>query len=381
MKKLLITLIAFLFISVAFVFGADIVSAKEYEVKPATGGDAGYENYANIKNKLIRIGKEGGGTLVIKEGEYPITNTLYVDSNTTIRFEGAVTLKKDATNSYSSSTLFQLVPYAYKDSKNVTSKYNGVHDVKFEGSEITVFDMQNYNQGSTNAITLVMANNKNISIESIQFQNIKKGHFIEMDGCKNVSIKHCRFFGMADNKYHNKEAINLDTNDKKTGGFSQAWSKKDKTPNKNITIYECIFGNLVRAVGTHRYSAKKYHSNIKVDCCTMEYVKTPLGMLNWKNSVVKNNVFVGCKANKKYNYTIFMAGVRNLTFTKNGFISVKSKTILKYYAKYQTAHKEYKPTKSKLTKKNIKALKNNTAEYGTKRTFKIGKKKYKWKRS
>ena len=225
-----------------------------------------------------------------------------------------------------------------------------------------------------------MANCNNVYFEGINFRNVKKGHLVEMDGCANVTFKSCSFSGMKDNKYHNKEAINLDTNDWKTGGFSQSWSTKDRTPNKNITITGCFFEDLVRAVGTHRYSAKKYHTNIKFINNLVSSVKTPLGMLNWKNSTIKNNIFFDCIANKKYNYSFLMAGVRNITFTNNDLNRVKSKEVLKYYAKYQTSQKEYKPTKSKLTKKNIKALKNNIVEGGTKRKFKIGKKKYKWKK-
>ena len=258
------------------------------------------------------------------------------------------------------------------------SKYNGESNIHFESDGTTVFDMKNKNKGSTMSVCAVMANNSNVSFKGITFQNIKMGHLVEMDGCKNVTFDNCAFKNMADNKYHNKEAINLDTNDKTTGGFSQKWSKPDKTSNKNITIKNSKFENLVRAVGTHRYSAGKYHTKIKFINNKVKKVKTPLGMINWKNATVKNNEFSNAKANKRYNYNFLAAGVRNLTFTKNVLKKCKGKEVFKYYAKYQTAQKEYKATKSKLTKKNIKALKDNKATKGTKRKFYIGKKKYKW---
>ena len=377
MKKLLLTTITFLILGAAFFFGGDKVSAARYNVSPQS--DA-YSNYKTIRNTLTKIGEEGGGTIVFESGKYVISNTLYVQSNTTLYFESNVTLEKD-TSSGASSTMFQLIPFAWKDAPDMVSGYNGMHDIQFLGDRTTVIDMKNHNQGSTNAIAVVMANNRNVYFQGITFQNVKKGHLVEMDGCYNVCFENCTFKNMADNKYHNKEAINLDTNDWKTGGFSQSWSKKDKTPNKKISIYCCRFENLVRAVGTHRYSAKKYHTNITFMDNDVVNVKTPLGMLNWKNCYIGINRFYNCKANKKYNYSFFMAGVRNVEFTDNLFSNVKAKEVLKYYAKYQTSQKEYKATKSKLSKKNIKALKKNYVSKGTKRKFKLGKKKYKWKKA
>lgn len=381
MKKLLITAIAFIIIGVTFMFGKT-VSAKNITVSPDVSdasADGSYysRDYINIRNALNQISNAGGGTLTLKSGTYKVSNTLYVGSNTNIKFEKNVTIDK-LFGSASSSTLFQLIDFGHKDSSNVYGGYNGKSNIHFYGDESTIIDMHNKNIGKTPAIAVVMANNSDVSFYGITFQNIKLGHIIEMDGCKNVKISYCTFKNMADNKYHNKEAINLDTNDLNTGGFSQSWSKKDKTPNKNISIYDCQFENLVRAVGTHRYSLNKYHTNILFRNNKVTKVKTPLGMLNWKNATIRRNQFNNCKANKKYNYSFFMAGVRNIKFYYNSFNNVKSKEVLKYYPKYQTSQKEYKPTKSKLSKKNIKLLKQNYARKGTKRKFKIGKKKYKW---
>lgn len=384
MKKLIIASIVLAIGFAAFLFGENIVSAKDMTVYPKEerkpSGDHYSADYINIRDALKVIGESGGGKLTVQPGHYYISNTLYVGSNTTIVFDNGVTFEKIG-GSACSSTMFQLIPFYRKDSVGVVGKHNGVKNVTFNGQMDTIIDMNNVNIGKTPAIAIVMANNKNVSISGFQFRNIKNGHFIEMDGCEDVNISNAAFIDMKDNKYHNKEAINLDTNDKKTGGFSQKWSKRDKTPNNRVSIINCSFYDLVRGVGTHRYSYGKYHSKIEVSQCEFIRVKTPIAMLNWKKSKVMYNTFLDSKPNKKYNYAFFMAGVRNLRFEKNYLGGLKGKPVLKYYAKYQTSHKEYKPTKSKLSKANIKALKNNFVKYGTKRTFKIGKKKYKWKKA
>ena len=367
----------------AFLFGGDKVLAKDITVEPADtvkpSGNTYSKDYIRVRNALKEIGEAGGGTLTVKTGHYYISNTLYVGSNTTINFEDDVTFEKLG-GSACSSTMFQLIPFAQKDAVGVVGKHNGVKNVHFNGKNGTKFDMKNVNIGKTPAIAIVMGNNSNVSMEYITFSNIKNGHFIEMDGCKNVYILRCDFLNMADNKYHNKEAINLDTNDKKTGGFSQKWSKKDKTPNEKVTIQTCTFSNLVRGVGTHRYSYGKYHYKILLSTCTFSKVKTPVAMLNWKKSRVGNSYFELSKPNKRYKYSFLMAGVRGLTFVYNTMSGLKGKPVIKYYKKYQTSHKEYKPTVSKLSKQNIFDMENNVACDGTKRTFKIGKYKLKWKK-
>lgn len=368
-----------LMIGVGFALGKN-VSAKNITLSPSNEKEDGkyYSiDYISIRNALNEIGEAGGGTLTLKSGTYNVSNTLCVGSNTTIKFQKKVVLNK-IFGKAASSTLFQLISFDKVFDKNVVSKYKGEHNIHFKGNG-TVFNMNNKNKGSTMSIAVVMANNANVSFEGITFEKVKWGHLVEMDGCKSVSFKKCTFRNMADNKKHNKEAINLDTNDKETGGFSQEWSKPDKTPNTQITIANCEFKNLVRAVGTHRYSGGKYHTKIKFINNKCDKVKAPIGMLNWRKVTVTNNTFSNGKANKRYNYNFLMAGVKGITFTKNNLIKMKSKETIKHYPKYKIGGDKYKATKSKITKKEIKAMKKNKAKKGTKKKFIVNKKTYKFK--
>lgn len=379
-RKILLAIGVFLLV---VVFGmAENVSAKTYTIspksKPVNNYSTNKDNYAYvlIRSYMQKFEKEGGGTLVLKKGTYTISNTIFVPSNVTIKFNDGVKLvkgKKTGTSQYGpSSSMFQFIRNSRYKKSNVYGKYNGEKNIKLIGTGKVTLDMKNYNVGSTAAIAIIMANNKNVTIEGIEFKNIKYGHFIEMDACNNVTIKNCTFKGMKDNSYHNKEAINLDTNDKVTGGFSQKWSKADKTPNKNITITECKFKNLVRAVGTHRYSDKKYHTNIKFANNKVTNVMTPLGILNWKNVTVTGNSFKNCKSNSRYDYTILVAGVKGMTFTENVFDSCKSAEIVKFYSSYKTAHGEYPATTTELSKAELEAFVNNTAINCSRKKFKAG---------
>lgn len=369
MRKTLKLIVPIIFFLAMICMFSTSSTAKTYTVGPNSKPLKGFNTNANnhgyflIRSYMQKF-EHGGGTLVLKKGTYKISNAIFVPSNVTIKFKSGVKLVK--TNGPSSS-MFQLLADSKYNSgrKNITSKYNGEHNIKFIGSGKVIFDLKNINPKGANEIGIVMANNKNVTIKGITFQNVKKGHMIEMDGCKNVKIEKCTFKNMKLNSYYNKEAINLDTNDPKTGSFTQEWSKKDKTPNYNITIKKCKFQKLMRAVGTHRYSGGKYHTKIKFISNKVSKVNTPLGTLNWKNSTIKGNTFTNCKVNSRFNYVIMMAGVKNMTFTNNTFVNCKGKYLLKIYPSYQTVYKTYPPTVPNLTAANLRAMKKNYSKGGT----------------
>lgn len=349
-----------------------VISPKS---KPINNWQYGKKNhhYVLLRSILKKLEKKHGGTIVLKKGKYTISNTLYVPSNVTIKFKKGVKLikgKKTGTSQYkASNTMFQFVRDSKQKKKNFTKKYKGEKNIKFIGAKGVTIDMKNFNSNGTKEIGIVMANNKNVVFKNITFKNVKMGHIIEMDGCKNVSFQNCTFKNMKDNKYHNKEAVNIDTNDKKNNAFSQKWSKADKTPNYNIKFNKCKFENLVRGIGTHQYSENKYHTKIKITNCKFIKCKTPLGIINWKDLNVTNNTMKNCKSNSRYDYTILMAGAKNPTFTKNVFDNCKSADVIKFYYRYQTSHHTYPYTYSELSKANIKDLANNKAINGTKKYF------------
>ena len=163
-------------------------------------------------------------------------------------------------------------------------------------------------QGKTcqNCIALVMCHNRNVTIEGITFKNMKYGHFIEMDASQNVNVNRCTFTGYKASKRHTSEAINLDTPDKKTRGFTHGWSQYDCTPNQNVQITNCIFSNLEKAIGTHQYSVEKYHTDISIsDCMIKNCVSGGIEMMNWQRVSLTNTRFMNIGKNSKGKYTSY----------------------------------------------------------------------------
>ena len=100
-------------------------------------------------------------------------------------------------------------------------------------------------------------------------RRISSVHFILISKYLHCTAQSCGQKRKA-SKRHTSEAINLDTPDKKTKGFTHDWSKYDCTANQNVKITKCIFSNLEKAIGTHQYSVKKYHTGITISDCTIK---------------------------------------------------------------------------------------------------------------
>ncbi|MGN0521367.1 MAG: Ig-like domain-containing protein [Eubacterium sp.] len=280
----------------------------------------------------------GGGTLTLTKGTYNITNALYVPSNVTIKFKDGVVLNKGGSTGTSklsaSSTMFMLCAPSVIDNNKTYSGYNGVHDVKFIGSGSVTIKMNNAPSNLRERVAVVLCHCKNISFENLKFTGLNgSGHFVELDASNNVTFTNCSFSNSKLTlKDSANECINLDVNDKNTGGFTQSWTNYDCTPNTNIKISKCTFTNVQTAVGTHAFTPGKYHTNVTVDSCKFtNCVKYAVGSINWKNASITNNTFNGIgrdTTGKAYgtdtasDYVtkgIYVVGSSGLTISNNTF--------------------------------------------------------------
>lgn len=313
---------------------------KVYKIKPSTAPikkskfrnyttyNKNTKNYYTIRSYMEEFEEKKGGTLVLKKGTYKITNTIYVPSNTTIILEKGVKIVKATKTGTkkikASDSLFQFITPKKSGKKSVLKKYNGSKNINIIGVANATVDLKSIK----NAMGFMFGHNQNVVVSGITFQNLNSGHFLEVDATKNMFIDHCTFKNAKEGSRYIKEAINLDTPDKLTQGFHCKWSSMDKTPNTNITISNCIFTKLGRAIGTHNYSAKgdkqMMHTNIKVvnNMITDMYNDGSIRVMNWKNCTIMNNTItdVQHKSDSKKNTTcrgILFSGTNNVTVTKN----------------------------------------------------------------
>lgn len=333
------------------------------------------KNYWTIRSYLRKIERKKGGTLILKKGTYNITNTLYVSSNTRIILKDGAILKKGKTTGSkimpAASSMFQFIRDSKSKKSGVYGKYNGEKNISLIGEGTATIDLGGIKMGNKDVIGIIMGHNKNVTIENITFKNMRYGHLIELDASSNVSIKNCTFTGHKASGKYNKEAINLDTPDKKRTGFKSKWSKMDGTSNNGISITGCTFNNLEVGVGTHRYTGNSYHTNVVIQNCTFQKLQTAIRVLNWKNATITQNTITDCTPNARYPYAFFMAGVKGIDFSYNTFRNCgtsggtrNSKQLLQFWcgAGYSANQKIYKPTYSSLTAEQARLFKTNTTE-------------------
>lgn len=302
-----------------------IKAVSSYKISPSSKPYAGNyiknanyksstKNYFTLLSYMELMEKIGGGEIVLSAGTYNLWKPIYVPSNTTIRFEDGVTIKSNNTSASTSNGLFVLANPTDMEKSVKYSKYNGVHDVKLIGSGTVVFDKE-YKDNSA----LLIGHTRNVTIEGITFKNMNGGaHFIELDASQNVEITNCKFTGYKETSTY-KEAINIDTPDPVTKGFSGTYSSQDRTPNNNITISDNVFDNLPVALGTHMYSTGYQHSDIKITGNTIKNCKYyGIRAMNWKDcSITGNTIDRVTGASGSSSLAVEMRGVSNVKVSGN----------------------------------------------------------------
>lgn len=318
------------------------------------------KQYYMIRSYLEQLEKTGGGTLVLKSGTYNITNTLFVPSNVTIRFKDGVVLNKRTKTGTSklkaTKSIFQCVAPSKANKKGVMKGYQGMKNISFVGEGTVIIDLQY----TKDCVGIILAHNQNITITGLTFQNMRGGHFLEVDASKNVRIKYNNFKNHKASEKGNKEAINIDTPDKKTNGLNVGWTSYDCTPNKNVTIQGNTFLSLERAIGTHKYSGGKLHTNIKILDNIINYCdQDPIRVMNWASPVIMNNYISNVDYGNGTYRAILASGVHNPTFQNNIFENV-ARPIQIMAWKNTGAGEEYDIIYSTLSLENIAAMQQNT---------------------
>lgn len=317
------------------------------------------KQYYSLRSYLEHLEETQGGTLILTKGTYTISNTLYVPSNVTIILnDGVKIIKGNKTGIKTlipSHSIFQLVRPSRAAKKNVYGKYTGEKNIAFIGKGNATIDMKFKKDG----IAIIAGHNENIKINNIHFQNMYSGHFIEMDATNHASITNNVFRNSIASANKNKEAINLDTPDRSTRGWSQQWSTFDKTANRYITIANNTFSNLDRSIGTHKYSGGKFHDHIMIRNNKIDHMRNDaIRVMNWSNATIENNTITNVANRKGIFRAILASGAINPTFQHNVIENV-SRPIQFMAWKNSGPGSQYAITYNRLTKNNIKALMTN----------------------
>ncbi|MBQ4045844.1 MAG: right-handed parallel beta-helix repeat-containing protein, partial [Lachnospiraceae bacterium] len=185
--------------------------------------------------------KEGytGCKVVCKPGTYYNKAALCIYSNTYLYAEDCVFLSADEDGS--TCTGFNLLKVG--NASDNASLYH-YHDITISGG---VFD----NCGSPNTI-LKAAHAKDILLKNVTFKNITGGHMIEIAGVARMRFDHCGFYNcMPSEKCPSPEAIQVDVLARSHISGYKILDPEVSCLCKWITVENCVFDNMPRAIGAH----------------------------------------------------------------------------------------------------------------------------------
>lgn len=122
-----------------------------------------------------------------------------------------------------------------------------------------------WNRGGDDGTTMKLAHARNVTVKNCELYNCNDGHLIETAGVNGLKIIHCNFHDTkSGDAFSGGECIQLDILVKKHfTGYRYLDSERDYV-SKNITISNCTFKNVVKAIGSHTAVYGIPFTNVKI---------------------------------------------------------------------------------------------------------------------
>ena len=209
----------------------------------------------------------------VEPGEYSITKTLMIFSNTHLMLKG-VTLKRSQ-----ASTSNMLRIGNFDSASSGASGYGAYKNIIIQGGA--------FDGGGTQNTILKAAHATNFTIQSTNFSNVNNSHIMEIAGINGFAVKNCTFKNQhMDSEKIGYEAIQLDI--LKKGHIYDC--RSEALPMNNVRIENCLFDDCPRGIGTHTaiYNAPFNGILIKSNRFTNLGSAAIQGM-NWKNVKIVGN--------------------------------------------------------------------------------------------
>lgn len=242
-----------------------------------------------IQKAIEVLRTNGGGTLIVPDGTYLMSNT--------IRFCSNMQLMSRPNTKYLRKFVGTMFA-SYLTTDNVTG-YNGQQGITVNGGW---FD-SNGDEITGAATVFTFAHGQAIEVHSIKVTDVNQYHAIDITACNFVHIHGNRFLGFRDNSSDQSrfmsEAVQIDM---AIPGASDALAV-DYTPSKNIYFHDNYVGSsgtsgftaFAGGVGSHTSRYGVYNEHIIVtdnvfDGCPYWGIHG----FKWKNVVIKGNIMRNC---------------------------------------------------------------------------------------
>lgn len=221
-------------------------------------------------------------------GNYYLSNSLYIHSNTTLQFDNNAVLVRNSNSDVGVASgttdrlgvnhnILKIAPYNSTTTDSVGGYTNG-ENIRIEGG---TFD-GGFVSAATQASNLLnLGHARNLLIKNCTFKNCYGNHLIELCGIDTAEITNCTFTGFrhvtseikdedGETEAYNDpngdlaEAIQIDVAHKDSKSKWTSAYKTDDTACNNITIHDNTFTDYPVAIGNHHALDGHHHTNIKI---------------------------------------------------------------------------------------------------------------------
>lgn len=317
--------------------------------KPLDNYGVGTANYTSktkhtylLNSYMKKFETTKGGTLVLTKGVYNLSNVVYIPSNVTVILNDGVTIKKiyatDVKGLNPAAYMLAFAPFSKRsagasDRSKGIKEYAGTQNSHIIGKGNATINANGAASGNFKFNGIVFGHNKNCSVKNINFigKDGVSGHYMEVDATLDCVISGNNFSG---GNTAGKEAINLDTPDDLTKGFTAKWSSLDCTRNYRLNITNNKFSNMTVAIGTHAYSYGKPHKFTSITNNTFTNVNEKvIQPMNWKNTTITGNTFNGSVSKA----VIHVRGINDLVIHDNTFNLTNNALVYHFRAGYHSS--------------------------------------------
>lgn len=267
-------------------------------------GDRASNDAPFIQKALDMAFLQGGGTVLVPEGNYNIESKLYIRANTHLMLHQNARMLRKMLGSF-------LANYANADTlTNLLDPYSGHGNITIEGG---IWDgnvlVQPYasgpytNMGGFGHFSLTRG--RDITFRNITFMDAVSGHCLDLAALDDVLVDNCNFLGYkdgtTDGSRNYAEAIQLAPFTKEGSGGAGDFSGK---PVKNVTIQNCYFGDSGTAgmvpwaagIGNHSSVHGEYIQDVNIINNTFDGMSyAGVRPFKYKNVKISGNTFKNCR--------------------------------------------------------------------------------------
>ncbi len=234
--------------------------------------------YVAIQNALDSARKNATDsnryTVEVEAGEYDITKSLMIYSNTHLILMD-VTLKRSPATT---ANMIRVGDYDSADSG--ATGYDAYKNIIIEGGT--------FDGGGTQNTILKAAHATNFTISAVNFRNVNNAHIMEVAGLNGFAVRGCTFKDQhMDSEKIGYEAIQLDI--LKKGHIYDC--RSETLAMNNVKIENCVFDDCPRAIGTHTAIYNNPFNGILIKNNRFTNLgSAAIQGMNWKNVKIIGNI-------------------------------------------------------------------------------------------